>query len=856
MTYKVRCARFDRAAAAGLITSVFLIAAGCSTGETVKRGSGSGAGTSTGGDSASGGTLSLGGNGPGIGVGGSGGVMEPPAIECDAQTPCPDSLICVNKADGTGATCRTDLGPCASDADCSGDSFCCGEGCRTDGAAEGVCVPFSSDNPTTACGAKITIGVFSPALQCEWKGPAAGDPFPEYKRVLASAIVGELPNDSGAAAEIVIVASQTLAGADQKEKSAVGGVIRILNGQTCEQVEVIADSLGVRDPATPAIADLDGDGNMEIVTRTSAVGTEASNVVAFRWDGSKFVKWWTSSVAATTLNANNWDGVSIHDLDDDGKAEIVGRNGEVLSGLDGARLNPSQTGVVLVSEPAVGDVDGDGAIELVANKVFRWTNSAWAEAYPGVGVTTFDGSSPAFYAYADFGTKTGSGFDRATKDGVAEVVATGGGQVSVTTLDGFQVMQVTGLDRGGPPTIGDFDGDGEPEFASADGTALRVFDLGCEGAPSGCEGEYLLWSKAGQDQSSAQTGSTIFDFEADGKAEVVYADECFLRIYSGPTGEVYYSAYRTSCTWWELPIVADPDNDTRTEIIVNSNQNCYTKCPSGGNGPYLDPIDPGMRCDTDADCISQNCDEGFCRCADDLDCGNTFVFDPTEPMNKGGSVCATPLEGTPGSGNVCRMQHPNPDGAQRDTLLNGVKVYRDKLDRWAPSRNLWNQHAYSITNINDDGSIPRSSEWAPNFTTPGLNNFRQNRQGEGADYLPDITGKLEKSLACVLLTDQIELNAQVCNRGQRIVGADMPATFYLGDATPENILCVSYTQGPVPVGGCLEVQCLAATTSVPDGSTITMVVNDDGTGRGATTNECNLENNTDFVVIDACQPPK
>jgi len=108
----------------------------------------------------------------------------------------------------------------------------------------------------------------------------------------------------------------------------------------------------------------------------------------------------------------------------------------------------------------------------------------------------------------------------------------------------------------------------------------------------------------------------------------------------------------------------------------------------------------------------------------------------------------------------------------------------------------------------------------------------------------------------VLLTDQIELNAQVCNRGERVVGADMPATFYLGEAAAENILCVSYTPGPVPVGGCLEVQCLAPTTEVPNGSTITMVVNDDGTGRGATTNECNLDNNTDFVVIDACEPPK
>jgi hypothetical protein len=27
-----------------------------------------------------------------------------------------------------------------------------------------------------------------------------------------------------------------------------------------------------------------------------------------------------------------------------------------------------------------------------------------------------------------------------------------------------------------------------------------------------------------------------------------------------------------------------------------------------------------------------------------------------------------------------------------------VRVLRDRLDRWASSRSLWNQHAYNITN--------------------------------------------------------------------------------------------------------------------------------------------------------------
>ena len=46
---------------------------------------------------------------------------------------------------------------------------------------------------------------------------------------------------------------------------------------------------------------------------------------------------------------------------------------------------------------------------------------------------------------------------------------------------------------------------------------------------------------------------------------------------------------------------------------------------------------------------------------------------------------------TPGIGNTCRAEHPN--GAKKT----GIRVLKDKLDRWASSRSIWNQHAYNIT---------------------------------------------------------------------------------------------------------------------------------------------------------------
>jgi len=38
-----------------------------------------------------------------------------------------------------------------------------------------------------------------------------------------------------------------------------------------------------------------------------------------------------------------------------------------------------------------------------------------------------------------------------------------------------------------------------------------------------------------------------------------------------------------------------------------------------------------------------------------------------------------------------------------------VRVYRDTLDRWVGSRPIWNPRAYAVTNVEDNGRIPRTS---------------------------------------------------------------------------------------------------------------------------------------------------
>ena len=49
----------------------------------------------------------------------------------------------------------------------------------------------------------------------------------------------------------------------------------------------------------------------------------------------------------------------------------------------------------------------------------------------------------------------------------------------------------------------------------------------------------------------------MFDFEGDGKAEVIYGDECFLWVFDGTTGAVRFAAPHTSFTGTEASLVAD-----------------------------------------------------------------------------------------------------------------------------------------------------------------------------------------------------------------------------------------------------------------------------------------------------------
>jgi len=842
----------------GLVFIAVSVAAACSAGSgSNKKSSGpSGSGGQNGGglDQSGAGTgngLSFGGQiMSGAGAGGAPVVVHTP---CTTNADCDPKAVCVKPGPTSGITgpgeCAPATGACGADDACAQDSYCCGVGCRVDDGDK-VCVPFDFGKPPE-CKLPGAKGVFAPAVQCEW-APTAGEANAASKYVLATPLVADLPNDSGASAEVVFSTWDgitTKAGVDPSKdggSSSAVGMIRIVSGQTCELKETVQDSIGKVRASTPlALADLDNNGTIEIVARLDLGGA-----IAFKWDGGKFVKLWETPGMLPKPQA--WDGPAIHDLNDDGLPEVLladtvynGQTGAVIAA--GGMVSNTFNGYIAIA----GVLNGDGKVKLVSGSAndtstFSWSGTAWVDdagSHQGerLGFTTGN------YAIADFGTPSGAGFDLTKFDGIADIVGVegqyGGVRIFSNTPPAAVALEVPGASftRGGPPTVGDFDGDGQPEVAVAGSKELAVFDPGCTGPGNGCLEKYVRWRQPSQDSSSGQTGVSLFDFDGDGKVEVVYADECFLRVYSGQSGEVLFSAYRTSATWFESPVVADVDHDDATEIIVNNAMgvgcsDARTQIPPTGT-PYVDPIDPGVRCLENADCVpGGKCMAGFCRCSGAAECdvGLSCVAPPA----KSTSVPNPPLAA---DGNVCRATNPN-----STTSKGGIRILKDRLDRTASSRSLWNQDAYSISNINDDGKIPKTSEWLANWKQPGMNNFRMQKQGaSGIQDAPDLTGKLDKQ-ACVIEGTAITLTGKVCNRGSKAVGADMPATFY---DEANKVLCVSHTTAPVKgKDDCQPVSC-----EIKEKVTgkITMKVNDDQ-GGGQTAKECNSANNTDSVTIDGC----
>jgi hypothetical protein len=700
---------------------------------------------------------------------------------CTGNVCCSATLACGTTCCNPGSVCSfqscvTPGATCNDSSDCNVGQYCeyslgdNGNDAGTPDAAcqsgavllNGKCLPSpptcAADAGTPDSGALDCleqcsfhpVGTFSPALKASWGGVLTA-PFNTDVMMAPIVVVLQDTNCDGKvnAKDVPDILFTSFTGGNYQHNGTLHAVRYVGTTALADQWS----ATGIDPGGQLAGGDIDGLPGNEVIACADGGGTKA-----FHGDGTPY---WTSPAACHIP--------SIADLVGSGHPQVIVEGG-ILDGATGALMHsfvPPLDGTFIVS-----DLDGDGQLDIItADRGYRADGTIFVDTKLG----------GTWSAIADF-----------LHDGNREVVRI---DVSTHTLslwkydktqpNGFTVVRgpvdmnagfatnhcPTGsagaAHGGGPPTVADFNGDGFPDVGLAGGIAYVAFDGKKLMDPTVAAAQTILWGVTTTDCSSAETGSSVFDFQGNGIAQAVYSDEEYLRIYDGPTGNVVWKTCNTTGTLIEYPVIADIDNDGHADIVVVSN--AY----ASGNAEY-------------------QCNDGT---------------------------------------NIAQA---------------GVRVFSDAANTWVRTPPVWNEHAYHVTNVTSDGTIPQSE--AANCETLGLDNFRQNKQPGNEFAAPD--GIVSVASVCPGPT---ALVATVRNIGQAAIPAGVDIGFYEG-APPGKLLGRGTTTIALYPAEAQQVTLVLAN---PDGALLSgaspvYAVFDDGTPAHPAWTECRTDNNTSTPASAAC----
>ena len=378
-------------------------------------------------------------------------------------------------------------------------------------------------------------------------------------------------------------------------------------------------------------------------------------------------------------------------------------------------------------------------------------------------------------------------------------------------LDGDQILEVvtgnaayhkdgsalwtTGEDDG-TTAVGDFDGDGDAEIVISGGGTLRMMTH--EGSP--------LWGPVDTlGDSSNGAPPTVADFDGDGLPEIGIADKYYYQVYDGD-GTLQWS-HETAETSSGITgsTVFDFNGDGTAEVVYGDEENFYIFEGTTGTILFQEP-EHSSRTQVEYPVIVDVNADGSA----DIVLSSNRVFEES------GWDGVTALTGTNETG-------------------------------WWATRRVWNQHAYFVTNVDDDGTIPQYqlNPWEVH------NSFRQARPETGwdgyavPDVLPVVQGICDDGCPT-----EMTLAFRIWNRGAEDVMAGLPVSLW--DDHLNYMLGSTYVPDEIPAGwtsATLEIPF--DPHEIPDGA-VMLRVDRFGTGDDIYV-ECDEDNN-DVVLSDVSCP--
>ncbi len=646
----------------------------------------------------------------------------------------------------------------------------------------------------------------------------------EEEQVIAMPMVGDVDGDDLPEVVVATWFHDDNNDGNETDNGPTDGIIRVLDGTNGQEQFRIEEnppmSYGSYGRTTAGIADVDGNGLADIIyAGRPAGGANFNRSIIHAVDGLGQLLWSSHSSDGSPYHLYVRNGApSFTNFDDDEASEVVwgasiiDNDGTVVADLLGNQsctvLEPTDTtytgcgategspkapDAYLGGISAIADVTGDGYPEIISGQRAWSVNWNDAGPQPVVSITELwdAGGGDGYPAIANIDLDDNN---------TPEVVLVAAGEIRI--LDGAtgelwcgidptgvacagndaartQPIPLPGGGRGGPPTIADFDGDGRPEIGVAGALAYTLFDINRAGEdvvqPAGdlppAPGEiYVRWSNDTQEDTFSQsTGSSVFDFQGDGVAEVVYNDQCYLYVFNGQTGDSILQLENSSATIHEYPLVADIDADGNSEFLVVAN-------------------------DRDID------------------------------------------------------NDPNPCSAPGYEYHRGVRAFGDPNEQWVRTRRVWTSHAYHVTNADSSGLTPFDEE--NNWEIEGLNNYRQNVQGEGVFNAPDLSLDLSVSFnSC--LDEEFVIVATIRNEGSLGVSAGVEVSLYEGTDASGTFIGTKMTDDNLLPGQFVEITWAVA---APGGQPKQFFASVDEVEDLSIINECDESNNQAATQTVACPP--